>query len=157
MNDDSIFFLAAVIPLSIIVGGVVIIVMAMRQRGLTMEMKHRERMAMIERGVVPGPARDPAEFERWQERHEHQPAARATSIGVLIAALGIGLMLMIAFAGGSVGAGVGVGGSIAVIGVAFIINGELQRRTLPPPPRPRAYSSTPPLPGPPDHPGSVGS
>ena len=140
MGEDSIFFLAAVIPLTIIVGGVAIIIMAMRQRSLTMEMRHRERMAMIERGIVPGPGRDPGAFERVQQMHDHPPA-RATSIGVVIVALGLGLMLMIGFAGENTGAALGVGGSVVVIGAAFIVNGELQRRAQPP--------STPPGPPPP--------
>jgi len=154
VSEDGIFFLASVIPLTVIFGGLVIIVMGMRQRNRTLEMKHLERMAMIDRGVVPGPARDPAEFERWQQRHD-TPPTRSTSFGVLIIALGIGFMLMVGFAGDAPGAAIGVGGATVVLGIAFIVNGELQRRTQPPPP-PRSYSSTPPALGRSDPPGSVG-
>lgn len=140
MSQDAIFFLAAVLPMTVIVGGVLIILMGMRQRALTLEMKHRERMAMIERGIVPGPARDPAAFEAWQDRHD-RPTSRSTTIGVVVVAIGLSLILMIGFAGGERGAAIGVGGSIVVLGVAFIVNGELlQRRSYPPPPSSGGYS-----------------
>lgn len=130
MDQDAIFFLAAVLPMAVIVGGVLIVLMGMRQRSLTLEMKHRERMAMIERGMAPGPARDPAAFEAWQESHD-RPPSRSTTIGVVIVAIGLALMLMIGFAGGARGPAVGIGGSVVVLGAAFIVNGELQRRGQP--------------------------
>jgi hypothetical protein len=140
LSESNIFFLAAVLPLTGLVGGVLIILFAMRQRSQTLEMKHRERMAMIERGLVPGPARDPAAFENWQQRHE-RPPTRSTSIGVVLIALGFAIMLLVAFAGEAVGQAVGVGGAVVVIGAAFVVNGELQRRT----PESRSYPPAPPV------------
>ena len=135
--DSTAFWLAFVLPvfftvISTIVGGL-LIVLAMKQRSQTMEMKHRERMAMIEKGIVPEPGRDPAAFETWQQQHE-RPPSRAMSIGIMIVALGLAFMLLVGFAGGEPGAGIGVGGAIAVVGIAFIVNGSLQRRTPPPAP-----------------------
>lgn len=156
MDQDAVFFLAAVLPFTLIVGGVLIVLMGMRQRSLTLEMKHRERMAMIERGMAPGPARDPAGFEAWQESHD-RPPSRSTTMGVIIVAIGLALMLMIGFAGGARGPAVGVGGSIVVLGAAFIVNGELQRRG---PPRDfgRGYAPPrrPPSMGGSEPPGSIG-
>jgi uncharacterized membrane protein len=112
---------------------VLLILMAMYQRTKTLEMQHRERLAMIERGIAPAPARDPAEFERWQQfdaRPRHSPA---TTLGVVTVALGLGLMLIISFAARAADVGVGIG-AVAVVGIAFIVNGSLQRRTPPPAP-----------------------
>ena len=162
MSEDSIFFLASVIPLSIIAGGVLIIVMAMKQRSQTMEMKHRERMAMIERGLLTAPERNPGAFEAALQRHDQvaSPPDRSVSFGVIVVALGIGFMLMVGFAGDSPGAAIGIGGATVVLGIAFIVIGEMRRRSQPPPPPSwsRQYPSTPhpPPPAPTDPPGPVG-
>ncbi len=47
-----------------ILAGVAVIWMAMQSRRQIREMEHRERLAMIERGLVPAPEVDPAAFER---------------------------------------------------------------------------------------------
>jgi hypothetical protein len=121
--------IAVVLNAVFIAGGVLIIVMAMYHRMKTQEMQHRERLAMIERGLAPGPERNPAAFDSWQPRQGH-PAS--TSVGVVIVALGLGLMLLIGVTATSPEVGIGVGGSIMVVGAAFIVNGELKRRSQPP-------------------------
>jgi len=131
--------LAFGLPIVLLGGGVLVILMAMYQRTRTLEMKHRERMAMIERGLVPGPEKDPAAFETWQNRHDNPPG-RTTSIGVVAVAIGFGLMLLISFAGGDPRVGVGVGGAIVMLGLASVVNGEIQRRS-----QPRRFVDTPPL------------
>ena len=135
--NGHVFWLAVVLPMFFTVVftvvGAVLIMVAMKQRSLTLEMKHRERMAMIDKGLVPEPGRDPAAFEVWQQRHENPPA-RGTRVGIVIIALGLSFMLIVGFTGGAGGAAVGIGGAIIVIGVAFMVNGELQRRSQPPPP-----------------------
>lgn len=161
MSEDSIFFLAAVIPLAVIVGGIGIILMAMKQRSQTMEMKHRERMAMIERGLLTAPERNPGAFEAALHHHDQvaEPPGSSISFGVIVIALGIGFMLMVGFAGDSPGAAIGVGGATVVLGIAFIVIGELKRRSQPPASWPRQYASTPqppPAPGRSDPPGPVG-
>ena len=45
-----------------IVAGVALMIAAMHNRRKIREMEHRERLAMIERGVVPAPESDPAAF-----------------------------------------------------------------------------------------------
>src|ERR671915_2538178 len=105
-----------------ILGGVIVIVMAMNQRTKKLEMQHRERMAMIDRGLAPSPETDPELFEASLGR----PAvSRYTTLGIAIVGIGMGLMLLIGVAGGAPDSGVGVGGAIVVLGVAFIVNGYL--------------------------------
>lgn len=137
--DEGTVLLAIVLNVAVIVGGVLVILMAMYQRTRSMEMRHRERMAMIERGLAPNPEKDPEGFDQWNQ--PRRPVSRSTSIGVVWIALGFGLMLIIGVAGGSAGPAVGIGGAIVVLGLAFIVNGELHRRSHPAPPPP---SSGPP-------------
>lgn len=153
--DSGIVVIAVVLNGLLIFGGILVILMAMHQRSKEREMQHRERLAMIERGLAPGPERDPHAFEAWQQR---QPPARATSIGVVIVGLGIGLMLIIGVAAATPDVGVGVGGAIVVVGLAFIVNGQLQRRPAQAPSAPHNYPAPPRAPqAPPDPPGPVGS
>ena len=107
-----------------IVGGVIVIVMAMHQRAKRLEMEHRERLAMIERGMAPSLDSEPPRVEPSLYR---PGVSRYTTLGVAIVGVGIGLMLMIGVAGGAVESGIGIGGAIAVLGAAFIVNGYLRR------------------------------
>jgi uncharacterized membrane protein len=141
--DQTIFMLAFVLPVIFCIGGLLIILAAMRQYGQKLEMKHRERMAMIEKGIAPSPSSDPATFETWQQRHENPPV-RSTSIGIMFIAIGLGFMLIVGFAGGTRGPAIGIGGAIVVVGAAFLVNGELQRRSRPPSYGRDAYTVTPP-------------
>ena len=132
--DEGMLVLGVLVPLSILTtGGVLLILMAMYQRTKTLEMQHRERLAMIEKGLVPEPGRNPAQFDTWQHAQTRWAPAVGTRIGIMIMALGLGFMFIVGFAGGAGSAAIGVGGAIMVVGVAFIVNGELQRRSQPPP------------------------
>jgi hypothetical protein len=146
--DEGVVLIAIVLNAVFVAGGVVIILMAMYQRMQTREMQHRERMAMIERGLVPPPETDLVRFEAMV-RPPRAGVSRFTSLGVAIVGVGLGLMLIIGFAGGEPGVAVGIGGAIVVLGLAFIINGYLQRGAYVPPP-------VPPPPGWPRSPGPQG-
>ena len=79
-----------------ILAGVAVIWMAMQSRRQIREMEHRERLAMIERGLVPAPEVDPAAFERKFGARRARPgiagAVRARSGGVIMIALGLAFM-----------------------------------------------------------------
>jgi hypothetical protein len=99
-----------------IIGGVVIVVAGMRHRARMMEMAHRERLAMIERGLTPPPELSAA--------YQARPAARSNrllSFGIVIVGLGLGLAMLIGFASREPEIAVGVGGAIVVLGAAFIV------------------------------------
>jgi hypothetical protein len=133
-----------------ILAGVAVIWMAMQSRRQIREMEHRERLAMIERGLFPAPELDPAGFER--KLAGLQPAAtpgavRARSSGVIMISLGLAFMFMISFAAGAPGVGVGIGGAFALVGAGFFVNSLLIGRsdTYRPPvashAEPRRYNS----------------
>jgi hypothetical protein len=117
------------------------------------ELEVRERIAMIERGLVPPPEKDPQGFDRAMNRYDRlreqyddgdwYPRRRATArfrtAGVTLIGVGFGLMLMISVAGGAIEAGIGVGGFLVMIGLAFFVNSWLSRDDAPP--RPPSSSS----------------
>jgi len=164
MEEFYVVGAAVILPLALIAAGVAIILMGMYQRTKSLEMAHRERMAMIERGLMPSPESDPARFEA-ATRAPSAGVPRFTSLGVAVVGIGLGLMLIISLAGGAPDVGIGVGGAIVVLGAAFIVNGYLQRGAHPPDVRPlprspaagtSASSEPPGPPGPAGPPGAVG-
>jgi hypothetical protein len=108
-------------------------------------MAHRERLAMIDRGLVPPPELDPAGFEAQAGLPppvENRGAIRSRSAGVMLIGLGFALMLLISFVAGASDIGIGVGGAFVVLGGAFLFNGMLLGRQSPVQPT-RAYGSPP--------------
>jgi uncharacterized membrane protein (DUF485 family) len=107
----------------VILAGAVIIISGMRYRSRAMEMAHRERLAMIERGMTPAADLGTAYQERQSAR-----GSRSMSLGIVIVALGFALALLIGFASREGEIAIGVGGAIAVIGFAFIVNAMVVHR-----------------------------
>ena len=113
--------------------GVFIIFMGLRQRSQQLEMHHRERMAMIERGQIP---LDEPALQYHDKRPKVSGAARSSrsmSIGIIVVGIGLALMIIIGIAAESPEVGVGVGGAIAIIGAAFIALSLVARPQVPPP------------------------
>lgn len=111
--------------------GVFVIFLAMRQRHHILEMRHRERMAMIERGQAPI-------AEPPMTRHVgRSSSSRALSVGIIIVGLGLALMTILSVAAGSPDVGVGIGGAIVIVGAAFIVRSLVVKpapTVVPPPP-----------------------
>ena len=140
MNDD---ILVVVIFGLVIFAGVAVLWMAMQNRRMQREFEHRERLAMIERGLVPPPELDPAAFESrtgLTGQQEPRSASRSRSAGIIMIGFGLGLTMLLSFAAGEPEVGVGIGGAFALLGAAFIFNsmagGRRESSHLPPlPPR----------------------
>ena len=106
----------AVVFSLIVLGGVVVIVAGMRNRARILEMAHRERLAMIERGLTPPGDLGGAYFER--------PAARSSrmlSLGIVIVGLGLGLALLIGVRVARAGDRGRRRRPVVVLGAAFIV------------------------------------
>jgi hypothetical protein len=117
-----------------IMAGVLVIWMAMQSRRQIREMEHRERLAMIEKGIVPAPEVDPGAFDRRfgaTPMTQSPGAVRSRSGGVLMIALGLAFMFMLTFAAGAPGAGIGIGGAFALVGAGFFVNSLLMSRPDP--------------------------
>jgi hypothetical protein len=150
------YFLPAVvvflIPIVAIIGGISVAIASTISRGRIRELQIRERIAMIERGLVPPPEVDPAGFDRamWHDRPGHGgPARGQRRAGIIVMGVGLGLMVLISVAGGTVREGIGVGGFLVIVGLAFLINSALEpTRDLwtqgPPAPPPPPVPYTPP-------------
>jgi hypothetical protein len=113
-----------------------LIVLTMNKSRLR-ELEIRERIAMIERGLVPPPEVDPRGFDRAMDRYErlrYRSPGRHRRAGVTLMGVGFGLVLLIGVAGGSMESGIGVGGFLVIIGFAFFINSlfENPREEFPP-------------------------
>ena len=121
MQPEELF--AAVFTIGMFMG-VFIIYLGLRQRSEQLQMLHRERMAMIEKGQIP--LNDPGVYD-GRRRSAVLPSSRSLSLGIIVVGLGLALMLIISVAAESPEVGIGVGGAIAVIGASFIVRSILVR------------------------------
>lgn len=137
MQTESIFALVFVMGM---IAGVIVILMAMRQRSQFLEMQHRERMAMIERGMTPAST----SMGGRDIRHDRVAAPRSMTLGIVVVAVGLGLMSIVGIAAGTPDVGVGIGSAIVIVGIAFIVNAVLMR----PQSQPADHRPLPPIPPP---------
>ncbi len=146
-----------------IITGTILILMAMWRRMKFREMHHRERMAMIERGMMPPAESHPTSPSFQPQFHDHRSVTgrRMLSGGIAVIGLGLGLMVLIGVAGEAPEVAFGLGGSIIVVGLAFVVialvQGERPQQPGSGPPSFMAAPSVPPsspfTPRPPSPPG----
>jgi hypothetical protein len=141
---------AVVVLLSVtlmVVAGLGVLWIAVTNRRATREMEHRERLAMIQRGLIPAPEADPLGFEAATMTALAPPSHRSErwrTAGVLCIGLGLALMMMLVFTAHEIGNGIGIGGAFVVLGGTLVVNAsqiaksETRRhytvRSGPPPP-----------------------
>ena|SRR6476661_8119313 len=135
MDENSVILL---IPLAVIIGGIVVVAMGLAQRTKVLEMAHRERLAMIERGLTPPPAVLPEMRGAVDGGRGALPprSRRSMTLGILMIGFGLGLGMLIGFTGDSPDAAIGVGGAVVVLGAALVVNALVLGRagSAPPPP-----------------------
>jgi len=126
--------LALVIPIVAIVGWAIYAIVSVVMRARVHELQVRERIAMIEKGLVPPPEKDPAAFERAMSPslpgvppvpaphggYRQYRAYKHRSAGITMIAVGFGLMVMMY-------PNFRVGGFLVVVGLGFIISGLIER------------------------------
>ena len=119
----------------IVAAGVTLLLMAMKNRRYMRELAHRERMAMIEKGLVPAPESDLVQFDPATPLAPGGSVAtvpkrgeRFRTIGVAMLGLGIGFAFIIGFTGGEPEVALGVGGAWVALGLASLFNYFLIRR-----------------------------
>ncbi len=117
-----------------ILAGVVLMIAAMNNRRKLREMEHRERLAMIERGVVPSPETDPAGFDAAGFENGSKGGGdrsqRYRTAGVLLIGFGLGLIFVIGMAAGAPAVGLGIGGAWISLGAASLLNYWLMARRM---------------------------
>ena len=118
------------IPIVAIIGSFATANIATLSRARVRELEIRERIAMIEKGLVPPPEVDPHGFDRAMDRHDlyrDRSPRRHRSAGVTLVGVGFGLMILIGFTSGEPSIAIGVGGFLVVLGLAFFINSRFDR------------------------------
>lgn len=121
---------AVFIPIAGILGGISVAIVGIISRMRLRELRMRERIAMIEKGLVPPPEVDPAGFDRGMG-YGHGGGyvrARLRRVGIILMGVGLGLMVLITLTGDTVREAVGVGGFLVILGLAFLINSLFETR-----------------------------
>jgi hypothetical protein len=112
---------------ALVLSGMGLVALLVRGRQRMRELAMKERISLIDKGLVPSPEVDPARFEAFVglRRPTSKTAARFQSAGILIMGLGLALALVIGFAARNFGVGIGIGGGLAILGMAAFVNGAL--------------------------------
>lgn len=112
---------------ALVLGGMGLVAIVVRGRQRMSELAIKERIALIDKGLVPSPEADPARFDSLTGLRPpaNTPAAHYQSAGVIVMGLGIALAVLLSFAARNPGVGVGIGGGLAILGLAAFINGSL--------------------------------
>ena len=137
--EDFHFAWPFLIPIVAIIGAFTYAVVQTLARARVRELEVRERIAMIERGLVPPPEVDPRGFDRAMDRYERyreRSPGRHRRAGVTLMGVGFGLMLLIGVAGDSMSSGIGIGGFLVIMGIAFFVNSLFENRRDDYPPAP---------------------
>ena len=125
------------IPFLAIVGAFTYAIVQSMHRARVRELEIRERIAMIEKGLMPPPEVDPRGFDRAMSRYDRvqwtTSAGRHRRAGIMLVGIGLGLMVLIGFSGSPDG-GIAVGGFFCVLGAAFLVNSVFELRHQPPAP-----------------------
>src|SRR5947207_6012829 len=136
---DVPFFAAIMIPIVAIIGGISVAIVNSIGRARVRELEIRERIAMIEKGMVPSPEADPNGFERRMHamdrmQHRNVAAPRFRAGGIMVVSIGFGLMTLLWFVGAP-RQGIGVGGFLVIIGLGLLVNAVVSSsQSFPPPP-----------------------
>jgi len=120
-----------IIPVVAIAAWAAMILYRMYLVGKVREQSHRERLAMIEKGLVP-PLADDKHLDAMMDWHPStvigsSQAAHSRRTGITLIGIGIGLSLMFYTLG--TGRVMGVGVLLIVMGVAFLVNAAFERRS----------------------------
>ena len=136
--------------------GVAVLWLAMSNRRALREMEHRERIALIQAGILPAPESDPLAFETHLESASSTLSRkdRWRSAGTLTVGFGVALMVLLSFTG-IPQIGLAVGGAFAVLGASFLLNSALLSPTTTTAGRPMIRRTSTGTPTPPDPPSSA--
>ena len=137
-----------------IFAGVAVLWLAMSNRRALREMEHRERLALIQAGIVPAPEADPLAFEtQFEPSSTLSRKDRWRTAGTLTVGLGMALLVLLSFTGNG-DIGFAVGGAFVVLGLSFLLNGTLLSPT-PTAVRPMVRRTSTGTPTPPNPPSST--
>ena len=128
MTTEESRVLVTTVLAAVMVAGLGFAWLAVRGRQRLRELAYQERIAMIEKGLVPSPEADPARFDSLMgpPRPPSLKAQRYRGAGVMLTGLGIAQIVLLAFVVPELrGIAVGVGGAVVVFGLTMLANGLL--------------------------------
>ena len=137
MDELSPAIVGMMIPIVAILGAILVVIVGMMNKARLRELEIKERIAMIERGMVPAPESDPRGFDRAITRLEQvqrvrqlqgHGASRHRRAGITLMGVGFGMMVLMSFTGEGPSTGLGVGGFLVVMGLAFFVNAWFESR-----------------------------
>jgi hypothetical protein len=127
--EDMVF---AFIPVLTLVGLFVLAALWLSRRARVRELVHRERLAMIEKGLIPPAELNPGlmagEMPSNVAAGSSRVASRFRSAGIMLIGLGTAIALVIGVTAGLPTVGLGIGGAVAAIGAAMIVNSVFANR-----------------------------
>ena len=104
-----------------VAGGLGVAYYAMWLKSKGREMRHREHMAMIEKGLVPPAVAESAAVGDWK------PAKHRRDSGIMMICIGIGLVMLFGLGSGN-WRSVWIGGFVAMFGLANLVIALLDDR-----------------------------
>jgi hypothetical protein len=116
-----------IVPVAAIAGWAFITLFRLYLVGRTREHAHRERMAMIERGVTP-PAEAAAAAIDWRGGPSPNPVSRHRRAGIILIGVGVGLAVMLSVIGTGARS-MGASAFLIVLGLAFLIVAMVETRS----------------------------
>jgi hypothetical protein len=121
-----------IIPVVAIAAWAAIVIYRMHVAGRMREQAHRERLAMIEKGLIPPPETDSKRLDAMMDWHPStvlggSHAAQSRRTGIILIGVGIGLSLMLYVLG--TGRVSGAGALLVVLGIAFLVNAIFETRS----------------------------
>ena len=124
---DLLQFAAVAVLVTMMLAGLGLAGVSLLGRQRMRELAYRERIAMIEKGLVPSPETDPAGFEAMlAPRSPSVKAIRYRTGGVILSGLGLAYTVLIFFIVPDIRRiALGVGGFLTVLGLTSLFNGLL--------------------------------
>jgi hypothetical protein len=145
MSDDILGALVVGLPLAIMLCGVAIVITGMIFKARMLDLQHKERLAMIERGLTPPPESSPTGSLNARTAVSGK-SNRARSVGVIIIGIGLAFMCLFGIAAASPQEAIGIGGAIVILGASFIVRSMLVPTPVEESPAAAVLRSVPPTP-----------
>ena len=125
MTPEPMEIVIAIIPLTTLVGLLVLAALWLLRVSRLRELKERQVLAMIEKGLTPPPEMVPLNIDGvvLPARRRSAVADRFKSAGIIVVGLGLAVGIIVGIAGSQVRVGFGIGAGVVALGVAMIVNG----------------------------------
>jgi hypothetical protein len=127
MNGELAQIVVAMLLLAVMAAGLGVAWLAVHGKQRMRELAYQERIAMIEKGLVPSPETDPAGFDAMlAPRGPSVKSIRYRTAGVILTGFGLALTILMFFIVPYIrGIALGVGGAFTVFGLTVLANGLL--------------------------------